>query len=84
MAKKFDVYKDGEGDYAIIPHGDVLAAPVTVAALSGEVGELREVDKIINKNPQAMVRNQTYVDKQSVVDSFGPYEFVGEINVLAL
>jgi len=79
---KYDVYKDGEGDWTIIPAGEVLAAPVVVAAMNGNrVDTIEDVAETIRNNPTRFLMNQTNVQSQSVVDKFGPYTLVGTIEV---
>lgn len=79
---KYDVYKDGEGDWTIVPAGAALVAPVVVAAMNGKaVADLAEVEKTANAKLAAFDRNKTNVTSQSIIDGFGPYELVGSIEV---
>lgn len=82
MSQKYDVYKDGEGDWTIVPTNAQLVAPLTVAAMNGKrVSTLDDVQRVASAEPDKFSRNQTRVTKQSVIDRFGPYAFMGSIEV---
>jgi hypothetical protein len=82
MSQKYDVYKDGEGDWAIVPANAQLVAPLVVAAMSGEhVATLADVQRVASAKSHQFSQNQTRVTRQSVIDHFGPYAFVGSIEV---
>ncbi|MGG4739360.1 hypothetical protein ACLPBM_20415 [Escherichia coli] len=79
---KYDVYKDGEGDWTIVPEGQKIVAPVDVIAMNGAAAAtLADVERIANTKRAGFEANRTHVKSQSVVNRFGPYELAGSIEV---
>ena len=79
---KYDVYKDGEGDWTIVPEGQKIVAPVDVVAMNGAAAATRAgVERIANTKRAGFEANRTHVKSQSVVNRFGPYELAGSIEV---
>lgn len=82
MSQKYDVYKDGEGDWVIVSANAQLVAPLVVAAMDGgHVATLADVQRVASARPHRFSQNQTRVTRQSVIDRFGPYAFMGSIEV---
>lgn len=79
---KYDVYKDGEGDWTIVPEGQAIVAPVDVIAMRGSAAAtVEEVQQIATTKRAGFEANRTRVVKQSVINRFGPYELAGTIEV---
>lgn len=79
---KYDVYKDGEGDWTIVPEGQAIVAPVDVIAMNGSaVATLEDVQRTALNKRAGFEANRTHVKSQAVVNRFGPYELVGTIEV---
>lgn len=79
---KYDVYKDGEGDWTIVPEGQQIVAPVDVIAMNGAAAEtLADVQRIATTERAGFEANRTHVKSQAVINRFGPYELAGTIEV---
>lgn len=79
----FDVYRDRDGDYVIVPsEAEFIQAPVLVACCSSAAtGGLPALEAYINSNLVGFNESLTLVKEQHILDQFGPYKFIGIIEV---